>query len=124
MGIKFHVFKLSGGFLFAGLKFCNFSTVAKNAKLSTIKVLEMFHFCRRKQFQIADFHLHYSTYDVVVVRARLTGRICDWIFGFVPKNSCVIALVHHKTQSTVRPTCLRPYLRTRTRKTLNSSFKQ
>ena len=32
---------------------------------------------------------------------QLTGRICDWIFGCAPKNSCVIAPVRHKTQSTV-----------------------
>ena len=35
---------------------------------------------------------------------RLTGRICDWIFGCAPKNSCVIAPVRCKTQSTVRLT--------------------
>ena len=35
---------------------------------------------------------------------RLTGRICDWIFGCAPKNSCVIAPVRRKTQSTVRLT--------------------
>ena len=49
---------------------------------------------------------------------RLTGRICDWIFGCAPKNSCVIAPVRRKTQSTVRLTYFRLYLRTRTRKTV------
>ena len=49
---------------------------------------------------------------------RLTGRICDWIFGCVPKNSCAIAPVRRKTQSTVRLTYFRLYLRTRTRKTV------
>ena len=45
---------------------------------------------------------------------RLTGRICDWIFGCAPKNSCVITPVRCKTQSTVRLTYFRLYLRTRT----------
>ena len=49
---------------------------------------------------------------------QLTGRICDWIFGCAPKNSCVIAPVHCKTQSTVRLTYFRVYLRTSTRKTV------
>ena len=47
-----------------------------------------------------------------------TGRICDWIFGCAPKNSCVIAPVRCKTQSTVRLTYFQLYLRTRTRKTV------
>ena len=34
----------------------------------------------------------------------ITGRICDWIFGCAPKNSCVIAPVRRKTQSTVQLT--------------------
>ena len=41
---------------------------------------------------------------------QLTGRICDWIFGGAPKNSCVIAPVHCKTQSTVQLTDFRVYL--------------
>ena len=49
---------------------------------------------------------------------RLTGRICYWIFGCAAKNSCVIAPVHHKNQSTVQLTCFRLYLRTQTRKTV------
>ena len=49
---------------------------------------------------------------------RLTGRICDQIFGCAPKNSCAIAPVRRKTQSTVRLTYFRLYLRTRTRKTV------
>ena len=48
---------------------------------------------------------------------QLTSRICDWIFGCAPKNSCVIAPVRRKTQRTVRLTYLRLYLRTRTRMT-------
>ena len=47
---------------------------------------------------------------------QLTGHICDWIFGCASKNSCVITPVCCKTQSTVRLTFFRLYLRTRTRK--------
>ena len=43
---------------------------------------------------------------------QLTGHICDWIFGCARKNSCVIAPVRCKPQSTVRLTYFRLYLRT------------
>ena len=49
---------------------------------------------------------------------QLTGRVCDWIFGCAPKNSSVSAPVRRKTQSTVRLTYFRLYLRTQTRKTV------
>ena len=65
--------------------------------------------------------LLFSLLFKLILRAqswRLTGRICDWIFGCAPKNSCVIAPVRRKTQSTVRLTYFRLYLRTRTRKTV------
>ena len=52
---------------------------------------------------------------------KVSDQLVAYATGFLVvrlKNSCVIARVRRKTQSTVRLTYFRLYLRTRTRKTV------
>ena len=68
--------------------------------------------CKRTKIRIAGAQRPY----IRAQSQRLTGHICDWIFGCAPKNSSVIAPLRRKTQSTVLLTYFQLYLRTRTRK--------